>query len=50
MPAAFHTQLHRRGEQLHVSVESALLNAGALIVTIATLLILALGVFAVRAL
>jgi hypothetical protein len=42
-------RLHRRGELMHQTVEGAILNAGAVIVTVFTIVILFFGIFAFRA-
>lgn len=45
----FHSRPFGRGEPIHVSVKSALLTAGALILTLLAILILIFGIFASRA-
>ncbi|HEV2447808.1 MAG TPA: hypothetical protein VGS58_17880 [Candidatus Sulfopaludibacter sp.] len=49
MLGAFHARIHGRAEHHPGSVESALLTAGALILTLLTLVILFFVVFATRA-
>ncbi|MGD0868990.1 MAG: hypothetical protein ABSB88_05520 [Bryobacteraceae bacterium] len=45
MPGTFHSRVHGRGEQSQVTVESALLTAAVLILTLLTIVILFFGVF-----
>jgi hypothetical protein len=49
MLRAFHHQIHGRGEPIHVTAETALWTAGALIATLLAIVILFLGVFVTRA-
>lgn len=43
-----HSHVHRRGELIHTTIESAFLTAGTLLLTILTLLILFIGVLIFR--
>jgi hypothetical protein len=49
MPGVFHGRIHGPGGQIHRTAESALLAAGALILTLLIIVILFLGVFVNRA-
>jgi len=49
MPGVFHNRIHGRVEPNQASIESALLTAGALILTLLTLIVLFFVLFANRA-
>jgi len=49
MPDMLRKQIHRRGELIHTTIESAFLTAGSLLILILFLIFLFLGVFVSRA-
>lgn len=49
MQYAFHSRIHGRREPVHIEVKSALMTAGALILTLLIIVILFLGFFVTRA-
>ena len=49
MLGAFHHRVHGRGESIHVTMESALWTAAALIVTLLVIVILFFGILVTRA-
>ena len=49
MRGVFHGRIHGRAEQIHWTAESALLTAGALILTLLIIVILFFGVLVTRA-
>jgi hypothetical protein len=49
MLSAFHHGLHRRPGRMHITLEHWLLTAGSMFFTIATILVLFLVIFAIRA-